>query len=498
MTDIKDFALVNVPINHNVSTLLLVLILLFAIINAVQIIIILFLNKKKQGNIVTYSIAPLAVILAVKPNLIGGIIFLALVATAIFEFIYILYLFLTRNQNIYVNQLPEPSLEAFPPEATVSVEDLEDLLNQTHEEIDNITEDLTLEEYVDDEIEVFIDEEPTRQMMSLDDLSDEVIEDTDNDEDDGEEDEEVRTRLSETGQLITIRFKKSFSARLNLTEDVNKDYYGIIKNKLLSYRKVNSRISWHHEAFNFGRQQAAKINVRGKTLFLYLPLNPEDFDDTKYNFKDCSHIKKFEQLPFRVKIKSKRALQYTLELIELVMDNFETTERRKFELVNYYQKNRGFEKLLKEGLIKEVITSEVTEKITETITTISNNTSEPTVKGEEVIESKEVKEEIIKPSIISELELHEIPKREIDINNELDIVEEDEEVVDLNIDVDNEHKKKFIEQITETKTITTVISTPTQTVTTTQDLSIPKVEEVKEEELVYNPPIKLMPTATYE
>ncbi|MFI3329639.1 MAG: leucine-rich repeat domain-containing protein [bacterium] len=496
MTDIKDFALVNVPLEQSMSIIILVLIFIFVIVNGIQLILIAYLNRKKQKNIVTYSIAPIF-ILALHPNVFGWIILAALIITAVTEFIYILYLFLTRNNSIYVNQLPEPNLE-LPNDATVSVEDLEDLLNQTHETIESLGDDISLEEYVDDEIEVFIDEEPVRQMMSLDDLDDgEEDNEVEVEEDDNDEEEEVRTRMSETGQLIVIKFKKSFTARLNLTEDLNKDYYTIVKNKLLSFRKINSRISWHHEAFNFGRSQAAKINVRGRTLFVYLPLDPEDYIDTKYTFKDCSHIKKYEQLPFRIKIKSKRALQYALELIDIVMGNFETTEKKRFEPVNYYQKNRGFEKLLKEGLIKEIITSEVTETITETVikTKTNLNTQEVVVeKSVEVIESQDKVQKEITDEVITSVNPNVFEEKE------LNIVEEDEEEVDLNIEEDNEHKKKFIDEITETKTITTVISTPTQTVSTTQNLSpnVTTTEVIEESVLVPNPPIKLPPINSYD
>lgn len=447
MDDIKDFALVNVPLESSMSTLLLFLILLFAIINGVQIVIILFLNRRKQRNIVTYNFTPLLIILAIKPNAIGGMIFIALVATAIFEFVYLMYLFITRNKSIYINQLPEPSLENLTQDVKVTVEDLENLLTQSHEQIDT-QEDLFFEEYFHDELEVFIDEEPIREILSLDDLDDETGEDLSDDEDDGEDDEEVRTKVTDSGQIITIKFRKSFFARLNLTEDSNKDYYTILKNKMLSYKKINSRISWHHEAYNFGRLQAAKINVRGRTLFLYLPLDPEDYEGTKYNFKDCSHIKKYEQLPFRLKVKSKRGLKYALELIELVMDNFDTKEKRKFEYTNYYQKSKGFERLLKEGFIKEVVSSDSTANKNE----LNNNV-----------------EVLINP-----------PHSKIE---ELNIVEEDEVQVELNIEIDNEEKTKFINEITEKQKITT---------DTTSNPIINEVKEVKRV-LVCNPKIQMPP-----
>ncbi len=176
----------------------------------------------------------------------------------------------------------------------------------------------------------------------------------------------VTAKISkDTGKMILIRYKKSFQARLNLTDDENKEFYSKIKNKLLSYKKIKSRVSWNYDAFNFGRIQAAKVNVRGKTVFLYLPLNPNDYIDSKYSFKDCSEIKKYEHIPFRLKIKSERGLKNAFELIELVMSNLEAELNIKHIDINYVEPNRGFTTLLKEELIKEIIDENTFNNLTE-------------------------------------------------------------------------------------------------------------------------------------
>ncbi len=231
-----------------------------------------------------------------------------------------------------------------------------------------VNEEKQKEEEVDDSVEIveslMADE---REMLSVNDFDDVEDDETEEDEKEVEEDptELVKAKKDEEGRMIIIRYKKSYSAKLNLSDDVTKDIHNLIKNKLLSYKKVKSRVSWNYDAFNLGRAQAAKLSVRGKSLFLYLPIDPKEYEGSKYTFKDCSDIKKYEQLPFRIKLKSSRSIKHACELIDMSMTDLETKEIKEFENVNYYQKNRGFDKLLEEGLIKEVIDAETFKDLTE-------------------------------------------------------------------------------------------------------------------------------------
>ncbi len=223
---------------------------------------------------------------------------------------------------------------------------------------------------IDDFPEVVVKEQSQRPILSVNDIDEneeEIVDDEDDEETEDAVVEEVVTASisQQTGKMILIRYKKSFSARLNLTDDINKDYHTALKNKLLSYKKINCRTSWNYEAYNLGRNQAAKINVRGKSVFLYLALNPEDYLDTKYRFKDCSYIKKYQQLPLRVKVKSKRGLKWAFELIENTMQKLEAVENLKYQPISFFEKNRGFDNLLDEGLIKEIIDSKTYENLTE-------------------------------------------------------------------------------------------------------------------------------------
>ncbi len=103
--------------------------------------------------------------------------------------------------------------------------------------------------------------------------------------------------LEETTSLL-----KSFVAKLSQSRNEVKEYYGTLKNKLMSYKKVKNRISFSYERFNIGRKSLAKLSIRGKTLCLYVALDSEMFNDTKYKVEQVVS-KKYSQTPTMFRIK---------------------------------------------------------------------------------------------------------------------------------------------------------------------------------------------------
>ena len=127
------------------------------------------------------------------------------------------------------------------------------------------------------------------------------------------------------------------------------DYYTEIKNELLSYKGVKSRISWSKETFNRGRIHLAKMDVKGKALYLYLALDPAALEGTKYKFTlakgDC---------PVLLKIKSERKKKYALELIAQLMAGFGLV-RIEREAEDYRLPYEDNEALIERGLIKVIL-----------------------------------------------------------------------------------------------------------------------------------------------
>ncbi len=127
--------------------------------------------------------------------------------------------------------------------------------------------------------------------------------------------------VEENGKVryIIIKYSKSFQAKLIQSDGETKNYYSRIKNCLLSYGGVKSRISWKWEAFRIGRKTVAKLRMRGKTLSVALALDPARYEDTKYIVESLADVKSYAETPCLYKIKNDRRLKCCAELIDVVM-----------------------------------------------------------------------------------------------------------------------------------------------------------------------------------
>ncbi len=169
------------------------------------------------------------------------------------------------------------------------------------------------------------------------------------------ETEAMRETAQEMGK--TVRLKRSYECKLRQSDDEIKYYYSEIKNELLAYSRVKSGISWNGDRFNLGRDTIAKININGKTLCLYLALNPDEYSITKYHHKYVGDIKAYESTPMMVKVKSNMGLKKAVQLIFEMMEHLKT-QRKHRTPVDYAAEYpyKSDEELIAEGLIKASIT----------------------------------------------------------------------------------------------------------------------------------------------
>ncbi len=156
------------------------------------------------------------------------------------------------------------------------------------------------------------------------------------------------------GNVVLIRYRSSFTSRLIQSEESVQDYYTALKNHLLSYKGVKSRTSWNYETFSRGRNQLARINIKGKTLTINLALIPTEYSASKYHFTDLSDDPKFDKLPMLLKVRSARALKYALELIGELMKSLEIPVG-KVQDVDYHKPYEANSSLAKRGLMKIIL-----------------------------------------------------------------------------------------------------------------------------------------------
>ncbi len=197
--------------------------------------------------------------------------------------------------------------------------------------------------------------------------------------------DEIVTTKDSKGNIFEIRYIKSFTAKLSQSDEIVKNYYNVLKNYALSYKKANSRVSWHFDSINVGRNQVIKFAIRGKTLCLYYALNADDYADSKYKVEKAES-KKFIDVPCLYRIKNDRRCEYAKELIDTVMAKF-LVEKGKDSNEDFSISFESTKVLLEKGLIKEVKTKVEAKEEPITIVTVE--------KADELMSDEKAEESII-------------------------------------------------------------------------------------------------------
>ncbi|MGN0797917.1 MAG: hypothetical protein ACI4M5_06870 [Christensenellales bacterium] len=131
-----------------------------------------------------------------------------------------------------------------------------------------------------------------------------------------------------------VKPKLSFEMKLRLADDNIKSFYSELKNELLSYG-IKNRISRFRENFNKGRNQIARFTINGKTLVLYLAIDPASLDESYYHHKDCSDKKGAVDVPTMLKIRSKVAVKKAKALIEMICEGLVIKKKKGYEPENF-------------------------------------------------------------------------------------------------------------------------------------------------------------------
>lgn len=163
---------------------------------------------------------------------------------------------------------------------------------------------------------------------------------------------EIAVADGDDAEMVT-RYKRSFRAKIIESADAVKENYFALKNALLSYAGVNSQINWSNDRFFMAGETVARISVRGKTLCLYLDLDPAAYPASVYHQRAVGDTKQYEKTPMMVKVKSATALKRALQLVAILMERLDTVSVERAP-VDYAEEFafRSQEELIQEGLIK--------------------------------------------------------------------------------------------------------------------------------------------------
>ena len=222
---------------------------------------------------------------------------------------------------------------------------------------EEVVEETPVEEAVEEPVEEVVYEEPVEEPAEEAPVE-EPAEEAPVEEAPAEEPVEVvptivPTYIDNEGNKIEIKYSRSFTANLIQADDTVKDFYGQLKNHIMSFKGVKTKISWKFDSYNKGRDQLFKMKLRGKTILLYCALDPEEFEKSKYHHEAIDN-KLFADVPMLLKIKSGLGLRKAKEIINIVMAKYGIEPNPKATAVDYvkeypYEDN---EALLERKLVK--------------------------------------------------------------------------------------------------------------------------------------------------
>ena len=246
-----------------------------------------------------------------------------------------------------VEEAPVEEKKAEEPVEEIQEEAQEEPAEEVEEEViyvdenGNPVEAPTEGEEVEEEI-IYVDEDGNviDNPEDYEELADEEADDED-DEDDADEEAEPEEKediavndfeiTDADGNVKKIR--KKFNTRMMYADPEAKEYYSEVKNYLVMYR-ARGRYSSRCETFRY-KGLVAKVALAGKSIKVFLAIDPSSLVDSKYHFKDMSEKKQYAEVPTMIKVRSPRGLKYFKELVDLMMAAREVKPKKNFEPTDY-------------------------------------------------------------------------------------------------------------------------------------------------------------------
>jgi len=145
----------------------------------------------------------------------------------------------------------------------------------------------------------------------------------------------VNAEPAKTKLNIPVGKKRTFAEKMTEADEENQAIYNLLKNELMSYKKVSNRLTKVIDIFKHKGAYLAKVGLTGKTVKLHLALDPSEYAVTKYHHQDLGEKKKYEFVPLALKVKSPRSQKYALELIAGVMEKAGIVKNPKYQQKDY-------------------------------------------------------------------------------------------------------------------------------------------------------------------
>ena len=115
--------------------------------------------------------------------------------------------------------------------------------------------------------------------------------------------------------------RKTFEEKLALIGEEKTDWYNQLVYVLMQIPAVRRSQAKYHELYRQKNNSIAKISIKGKSIYVYLPVNAEDYQGVQYGFKNVSNVKAHGKLISECKITSNRKLKNVLKILATYGEN---------------------------------------------------------------------------------------------------------------------------------------------------------------------------------
>lgn len=163
----------------------------------------------------------------------------------------------------------------------------------------------------------------------------------------------VKNRVVEKPKSI---ISMSFVDELYRSDQDTKQYYSDIKNELLSYDGVVSKIKRDYETFYYNNIPIARMDVVGGILQAYFALDPNQYDSNEYKHKDVSKEKENAAIPLLIIVKSFEDLRNAKMFVRIIRRKEKLKSVSNFVRTDYvkiYTAKEGTFSVFKKNFVKK-------------------------------------------------------------------------------------------------------------------------------------------------
>jgi len=128
----------------------------------------------------------------------------------------------------------------------------------------------------------------------------------------------AKVSVDEDGNLSFER--KSFEEKVAEADPEILEKYNAIRNEVLAYSEIKSRVSFEGETFRAHREAYVFITLRGKGIKCCFKLDPKQFNESAIPIEDASNKRKYQEYPCVLKVKSDLSLKRALQLVNQTLE----------------------------------------------------------------------------------------------------------------------------------------------------------------------------------